>query len=94
MQYKILLSLYYVPTNVDQQAKAAESLTLNNWKQVPNSDLNWITDVIAIDLLSAKFRVERDLQRLFNASNLPEISYAFQLSLGEVSIGTMKSENI
>jgi hypothetical protein len=91
MLYKILLTLNASPNLNLQYSQAAEKLTQNNWKIVHESNNTWVSEIIANDLLSAKIRVERDLQSFFQATGLLELSYAFQLSLGEVSTGKLKS---
>lgn len=91
MLYKILLSLNYNTSNAENQSKAAEQLISNNWKKLDESELVWMSEIIAYDLLSAKFRVERDLNIFFKAANIPELAYAFQLSLGDITTGKLKS---
>ncbi len=91
MLYKILLTINASPNLNLQYSQAAEKLTQNNWKKLHESNYTWVSEIIANDLLSAKIRVERDLQSFFQATGLLELSYAFQLSLGEVSTGKLKS---
>lgn len=91
MLYKILLSLNYNASNTENQSKASEQLISNNWRKIDDSELVWMSEIIAYDLLSAKFRVERDLNIFFRVANIQELSYAFQLSLGDITTGKLKT---
>ncbi|MBI2257404.1 MAG: hypothetical protein HYU67_00720 [Flavobacteriia bacterium] len=91
MLYKILLTLNSPSNSVYKYSKSTEKLTQNNWKQLDDSNKVWISEIIANDLLSAKIRVERDLNLFFFESGLYELSYAFQLSLSDVSIGKINN---
>lgn len=90
MLYKILLTINSPSENTINYVLAAEKLVHNNWRKLGETYQVWVSEIIAHDLLSAKIRVERDLNLFFMETGLRELCYAFQLSLGEVSSGRLK----
>lgn len=93
MLYKILLSIQYEPISQQVRGQISNTLRSKNWTSVANSELSWVAEVISQDLLSARMRVERDLSTLASLS-LSDFNYAFQLSLGNVNVGTLKPQAI
>lgn len=89
MLYKILLTLELQEINTSAKKVICQKLEQLSWFPLNDSNSIWSGEKIASDLLSAKMTIERDLNLMLRASNLDELKYAFQLSLGDISAGKL-----
>jgi hypothetical protein len=90
MLYKILLTLELQEVSQNDKALITQKLENLAW----HSNTIWTSEKQVFNLLSAKLSIERDLQLMFKTCGLQEIKYAFQLSLGDVSTGKLKQNQI
>lgn len=94
MLYKILLTLELQEVSQNDKALITQKLENLAWHSLNHSNTIWTSEKQVFDLLSAKLSIERDLQLMFKTCGLQEIKYAFQLSLGDVSTGKLKQNQI
>ena len=90
MLYKILLILELQDISQCEKIKISQKFEQLYWLSLNDANTIWISEKQASDLISAKIKIERDLNLMYRVCSLKEIKYAFQLSLGEISTGKLK----
>lgn len=91
MLYKILLTIDLQDISSQNLNLVSEKLMLLNWLCLDSLKTTWKTEKAATDVITVKFKIERELQLIFQSCHLSELNYAFQLSLGEISTGKLKT---
>lgn len=91
MLYKILLTIDLQEIPLQNINHISDKLMNLSWFCIDSQKTTWKAEKIASDVITAKFKIERELQHLLQSCHLSELNYAFQLSLGEISTGKLKS---
>lgn len=90
MLYKILLTIDLHDISRQNINQISDKLMNLSWFCIDSQKTTWKAEKNASDVITAKFKIERELQFLFRSCSLSELNYAFQLSLGEISTGKLK----
>ncbi|MES2588817.1 MAG: hypothetical protein V4622_07545 [Bacteroidota bacterium] len=93
MLYKILLTIDLQHISTKEINQISEKLSDLKWLNLDEQKSTWKSEKSASDVIAVKFIIERELQLLIRTCRLIELNYAFQLSLGEISMGKLRQFN-